>query len=88
MMGWDTEFQIPKERRRMKMKRYLLVGLAALAAGAALQTSAHRSAGPLPAEPSIAQEENPGSPNYPGQPSGPYVQQRLDNQESAGESGA
>ena len=63
------------------MKRYLLVGVAALAVGAVLQTSADRFASPLPADLRIAQQENPANPNYPDEPSGPYVQQHLDNQE-------
>jgi len=62
----------------MRMKRYLLVGVAALAVGAVLQTSADRFASPLPADLRIAQQENP---NYPNEPTGPYVQQHLENQE-------
>lgn len=71
----------------MRMKQYLLVGLAALAVGAVLQTSADRFAGPLPADLRIAQQDNPGTLD-PDEPHGPYVQQHLDNQEGGGGSGS
>ena len=61
------------------MQRYMLVGLAALAIGAVLQINAGRFDGPLPADLRIAQQENP---NYPNEPTGPYVQQHLENQEN------
>ena len=60
------------------MQRYMFVGLAALAIGAVLQINADRFAGPLRADLRIAQQENP---NYPNEPTGPYVQQHLENQE-------
>jgi hypothetical protein len=62
----------------MRMQRYLVVGLTALAIATVLQISAGRFAGPLPADLRIAQQENP---NYPDEPTGPYVQQHLENQE-------
>lgn len=68
----------------MKMKRYWLVGLAALAVGAVLQISVGRVASPLPAELRIAQQETPGTLGDPDVPSGPYVQQHLENQEGGG----
>jgi hypothetical protein len=63
------------------MQRYLLVGLAALAIGAVLQISAGHFASPQPADLRFAQQENPGTPNSPDDPTGPYVQQHLDNEE-------
>ena len=67
----------------MRMQRYLLVGLAALAIGAVLQISAGHFASPPPADLRIAQQETPGNPNSSDEPSGPYVQQHLENQEGA-----
>jgi hypothetical protein len=82
--GGNAVFQILEERGQIRMKRYVLVGLAALAVGAVLQASGSRLAGPMPADLRIAQQDNPGTPNYPDEPRGPYVQQHLDNQEGGG----
>lgn len=64
----------------MRMTRYVLVGLAALAVGAALHAGAGYVASPLPADLRIAQQESPGTTSV-DEPAGPYVQQHLDNQE-------